>query len=747
MKFILHALCGLTYLLGGCFCSLDDSIILFTDTQNRGLYGVSSKTGIPYSVAVKRILNPIAIHYNELNELIYWSDVSLKEIRSTSLSGHDDVTLRVLDNSSIPDGLAIDSISRLLFYTDVGNHLIALMELDGSNHAVVVSKDCDQPRAIVLDPMKGRIFWSDWGKFPKIETANYDGSERKALITTGILWPNALAIDFADQLMYWGDAGTHYIERSKIDGSGRKILYYDARAHFFSMLLYSDKLFYTDWQQRSVMALPVSGAENGTAVGNGSFARLNDISRLKQKPMYPRTNACSKNKGGCSHICIPRPKGEFACLCPTGFHLKDNTYCTKAHPSDYCQPLNPQNFTTISPNDCMTHPSPVGKVCTVECMDDFVYDGCKTELLCEENGQWSDQIHRCIDVSRPVIHNCPYDWQVFTAGKGKDTVTIEWPEMHVTDNSGIAPDVYSSMKSGITLHEGEYTVNIFAVDHVGHFTGCEFTFIIKVHRCGAISIPEHGYILSGWCLDYYGAKCKIACNTGYQLSSNTEVANIECNIDQSNKTMWTGNDLLCHLKTCPPITSPNTLVTGCSHPLNTGSVCEQTCSEGFERMHGTSVRVCKPDGSWSGQDLVCKEKSVECQQLPPLPGVLVFGCSPPYTIGSICEQTCNAGYKPEYPVTGVRVCKQDGTWSGHDINCMKYDGRSNNTPKSMGETDTGKGVTDTSIIIAGLLIVVSLMLINFGIFIHLKKLGGNYQAREASRNEKEATVPPTSSSS
>jgi DNA-binding beta-propeller fold protein YncE len=65
------------------------------------------------------------------------------------------ITHKTVILGSIPDGLAVDPVSKLVFYTDAGNHLIALMELDGSNHAVIVTKDIDKPRAIVPDPVNG----------------------------------------------------------------------------------------------------------------------------------------------------------------------------------------------------------------------------------------------------------------------------------------------------------------------------------------------------------------------------------------------------------------------------------------------------------------------------------------------------------------------------------------------------------------------------------------------------------------
>lgn len=45
-------------------------------------------------------------------------------------------------------------------------------------------------RAIVLDPMAGYLYWSDWGNYSKIEQTALDGSDRKILVNTSIKWPN-----------------------------------------------------------------------------------------------------------------------------------------------------------------------------------------------------------------------------------------------------------------------------------------------------------------------------------------------------------------------------------------------------------------------------------------------------------------------------------------------------------------------------------------------------------------------------
>lgn len=68
------------------------------------------------------------------------------------------------------------------------------------------------------------MYWSDWGKKPKIERAAMDGTTRIVLISNNLTWPNGLAIDHVTGKIYWADGGTKAIEYSDLDGSNRKTL-------------------------------------------------------------------------------------------------------------------------------------------------------------------------------------------------------------------------------------------------------------------------------------------------------------------------------------------------------------------------------------------------------------------------------------------------------------------------------------------------------------------------------------------
>lgn len=52
----------------------------------------------------------------------------------------------------------------------------------------MISDDLDEPRSIVLDLVHGLMFWSDWGKNPRIERAWMNGREREIIINSELVW-------------------------------------------------------------------------------------------------------------------------------------------------------------------------------------------------------------------------------------------------------------------------------------------------------------------------------------------------------------------------------------------------------------------------------------------------------------------------------------------------------------------------------------------------------------------------------
>lgn len=106
------------------------------------------------------------------------------------------------------------------------------------------------------------MYWTDWGTPATIERASMCGSNRTVLHNTNLQWPNALTIDYANQILYWLDAGLDRLERSNTDGSGRTLLYTFNNYHPFGLTFYDGGLFWTDWALKAVLGYNVT--ENST---------------------------------------------------------------------------------------------------------------------------------------------------------------------------------------------------------------------------------------------------------------------------------------------------------------------------------------------------------------------------------------------------------------------------------------------------------------------------------------------------
>lgn len=63
------------------------------------------------------------------------------------------------------------------------------------------------------------MFWSDWGEETKIERAALDGSQRVAIVTTNLTYPNGLALDYERDKIYWIDAAKGVMEYANFDGT------------------------------------------------------------------------------------------------------------------------------------------------------------------------------------------------------------------------------------------------------------------------------------------------------------------------------------------------------------------------------------------------------------------------------------------------------------------------------------------------------------------------------------------------
>ncbi|GAA6100747.1 nidogen-1 isoform X1 [Tachysurus ichikawai] len=256
----------------------------------------------------------IAVAYDCMDKMVYWSDITQPSISRASVQGGQPTAVITKDLGS-PEGLAIDHLSRNMYWTDSAHDRIEVSTLDGQHRRVLFDTDLVNPRAIIADPVNGRLYWADWNRdSPKIEMSNMDGTDRTVLVKDDLELPNGLSFDPNTRQLCWADAGTRKVECiNPYTRVKRKVV--EGLQYPFDIVSYGRNLYYTDWRRQAVVSVDhVAGKELDEFLPQKRSRLYGITTSYPQCPQAER-NYCSSNKGGCSHLCLPRP-GGFTCRCP-----------------------------------------------------------------------------------------------------------------------------------------------------------------------------------------------------------------------------------------------------------------------------------------------------------------------------------------------------------------------------------------------------------------------------------------------
>ncbi|XP_017054240.1 nidogen [Drosophila ficusphila] len=251
---------------------------------------------------------------------VYWGDISTKKIVSAKYDGTDSRPFITTDIES-PEGIAIDVISRRLYWTDSAKDTIEVASLDDpSLRAVIINKQLVNPRGIAVDPYREKLYWSDWDRSsPKIEVSNLDGTGRELLLgQDAVTLPNSLVVLESTGEVCYADAGTKKVEC--IDAQSRQIRTISNELSYpFGITYTHDQFYWTDWTTKKVEIVDSLGTRQ-KAIQPPFFGshKMYGMTVVEQHcPQYQ--SACQINNGGCTdnRICLVNrlaPSGK-SCKC------------------------------------------------------------------------------------------------------------------------------------------------------------------------------------------------------------------------------------------------------------------------------------------------------------------------------------------------------------------------------------------------------------------------------------------------
>ncbi|XP_039956515.1 nidogen [Bactrocera tryoni] len=253
---------------------------------------------------------------------VYWGDISSKKIVSAKYDGTDLKTF-ISDDVESPEGIAIDVISRRIYWTDSVKDTIEVASLENATlRAVLINKNLVNPRGIAVDPYREKLYWSDWNReSPKIEMTDLDGTGRELLLgSDAVILPNSLVILESSGELCYADAGTKKVEC--IDSYSKRLRTISNDLTYpFGLTFTHNQFYWTDWTTKKLESVDTFGnRQKGIQTPFFGSHKMYGMTAIEDS--CPQLNSpCQINNGGCvdARICLVNSKAPSgkSCKCTT----------------------------------------------------------------------------------------------------------------------------------------------------------------------------------------------------------------------------------------------------------------------------------------------------------------------------------------------------------------------------------------------------------------------------------------------
>ncbi|XP_041071839.1 low-density lipoprotein receptor-related protein 6 isoform X2 [Carcharodon carcharias] len=315
-------------------CSPPTSFLLFSQKNAINRMVIDEQQSPDIILPIHSLRNVRAIDYDPVDKHLYWIDSRQNVIRRAQEDGTQSFTVvtSAIPNQNLdmqPYDLSIDIYSRYIFWTCEATNVINVTRLDGKPIGVVLRGEQDRPRAIIVNPERGYMYFTNLqDRSPRIERAALDGTEREVLFFSGLSKPVALSIDNKLGKLFWADSDLRRIESSDLSGANRIVLEDANILQPVGLTIFGNHLYWIDRQQQMLERIEKTNGNSRTKI-QARIAQLSDIHAVKELDLEEfAEHPCAQDNGGCSHICIVKGDGTTRCSCPVHLVLlQDELSC------------------------------------------------------------------------------------------------------------------------------------------------------------------------------------------------------------------------------------------------------------------------------------------------------------------------------------------------------------------------------------------------------------------------------------
>ena len=157
--------------------------------------------------------------------------------------------------------------------------------------------------------LRSFVFFSEWDRPANISRAYLDGTNVTVFKNVLLGWPNGLSIDYLTDKIYWCDALLDHIQFADLDGSNVKMITTPSIRHPFSLVIFDEWLYVTEWRHDSIFRMDKRDGSNETLI-----VKIDESNRLYGIKVYseraqhlPPSHPCLPSAHSCEKFCFPVP--------------------------------------------------------------------------------------------------------------------------------------------------------------------------------------------------------------------------------------------------------------------------------------------------------------------------------------------------------------------------------------------------------------------------------------------------------